>query len=583
MVGLTFTFTYSVGGGGGVVVSGVQILPRWMDVEVGVASGGVVGQVFESLWVLANSVPYPTSGNPGYLTGLPVLFGTLLTEPVPAIAYFPSLQDTLTLPQDVYKNGMITCGADPLDRVQVEFGNDWVGGCTLYFGYTDLVGAAGCAGVRAKAYQALTGGVVGGSKVDLVGVVGRWGNSSVVDVGQWVNVIEDNLGDSSQPATNPGTCSSVLTSLSLQFLTTKLGSTSNPQHVIIGARVTKTWGAFSYRCILPNDCRSTVVPSTKQKFRVRASVSFVEVDAGTGVGQAFVPPPPRLCQYRKKWAQVASTGMISYPASLLAQFRIALVLAAYFPSIQCLLNVSGMNSNRLLAIHQIKTDINNPNITWKCAPACCKCAHKADHGMSYGSCFTGEVVKPVTDSLFAFVLQTGPGGANDFGTIVNTLKEVDSPREVIVLVSTNMIPYCRQNLGKDGRLLVADLDDFGGMEEEEEEVYRELMRIQLDFFEKIGQVEPMFLGGLDVCHVMDFLGACQEQEPQCWSGISSRESENVPPPAIHTTAALHAATFGYKSPSVHLFHDRNVVAPTLPVSKFLFKDLIVLPEFFSTF
>ncbi|KAI9340921.1 hypothetical protein BDR26DRAFT_343261 [Obelidium mucronatum] len=292
---LDYTFTYSTASGF-IAIDSVSVVATFSNLMLPLAAGSVL-QTFSTHWVPAGAgkPPLPKSGNPGYIIGKPILFGTLLTVPVQAIAYFPSKASTLTLPQDVLSNGILGCAATNAQRLSVGFGEDVLTGCTMYLTYADLA-PGNCANVRNQAYAALTGGTVGQSKIDLINMVGKFGNSSQVHVNEWVPIIVDNIGDNSQPATNPGTCSSVLTALDIQFITAKLGSSSNPQNVIIAARIIKTWGSFSYRCIHPNDCRAVggLLSSKLQRFRVRAAVSFVGVNGGVGIVQPFVPPPPRL-------------------------------------------------------------------------------------------------------------------------------------------------------------------------------------------------------------------------------------------------------------------------------------------------
>ncbi|KAI8844692.1 hypothetical protein BJ741DRAFT_216953 [Chytriomyces cf. hyalinus JEL632] len=247
-------------------------------------------QTFSISWVQGNTKPIPKSGNPGYLIGKPILFGSFITQPIPAVAYFPAKADTFSLPMDVYSGGVITCGATPSNRLGLNFGEDVETGCTLYFNWNEF---KDCVNMRKIVYSAVTGGSPGSSKIELINAVGKFGNSSAEVIDEWVPVISTDLGDSSQPSTNAGTCSSILTEINVEFITAKLGLNTNPQSAIIAARVTRTWGSFSYRCITPNDCRSVdgVLQSTKQKFRVRAAVSFLDIGQAP---QAFAPPAPRL-------------------------------------------------------------------------------------------------------------------------------------------------------------------------------------------------------------------------------------------------------------------------------------------------
>ncbi|KAI8616598.1 hypothetical protein BC830DRAFT_189973 [Chytriomyces sp. MP71] len=285
---LQFNFTYTTQNGS-IQISGVSANTQFGQFQFSDAATAVM-QKFSIAWSPANVQPVPKSGNPGYILGKPVLFGSLIQLPIPAVAYFASQKDALTLPRDVYSGGFLGCTGLVTDRLGVNFGEDVETGCTLYFSYSDM---QDCATVRDAAYAAVAGAAAGASKVDLINLVGKWGNSSVEVVEQWVPILQRSLGDASKPPTSPGTCSSVLTSLTIEFLTSKMGVSSNPQTAIVAARVTKTWGSFSYRCMTPNDCRAVngIYQNRKQRFRVKAAVSFMDVGLAAS---PFVPPAPRL-------------------------------------------------------------------------------------------------------------------------------------------------------------------------------------------------------------------------------------------------------------------------------------------------
>ncbi|KAJ1550772.1 Tectonic-2 [Cladochytrium tenue] len=290
----------------------------------------LINQEFSVVWSMQNETQPPRrkSGNPGYQIGAPLLFGTYLSSPALAVAQFPYdpaaplLGGGFSLPRDALDPdpsdaaGVPACienftSPTAAGRVAVTFGEDALAGCTLYLSRGDL-GPDGCAGVRARAEAVLTaGGRVGGA----VDRVGKFGNANSTVVGDWVPVIVQELGDKSALNEAPGICTSVLTALDLQFITANLGSALNPQPAIVAARVLKTYAPLRHRCLSPADCRpasaaaSTAATLAPQRFRLRASVAFLDLSAvpapaaaiaAAAAGlpafapQAFYPPAPAI-------------------------------------------------------------------------------------------------------------------------------------------------------------------------------------------------------------------------------------------------------------------------------------------------
>ncbi|KAJ3137617.1 Tectonic-3, partial [Irineochytrium annulatum] len=315
-----YIFTYDLigatpGGGSKLAITNVSLEVGFTDL-LSMSSAAMVRQTFEVAWVQNLTSPLPRSGNPGYIHGLPVLTGAIVTSPAPAIAYFSSPLDGLTYPIDVpislfsrsvdldgssdgieqikspypsalgCSRGGQTTGGTP-DRVPVTFGEDVAGGCTLHLSRRDL---GDCVAVRALARDSLTGG----GRMMEINRIGKFGNANASVTGEWASIIVENVGDKTGSITSPNACSGVLTSVDIQFLTTPLGSDRNPQSAIVGARFVYTYGLLTYRCLHPADCATPLPGATNatQRFRLRSTVTFFEVP-GTQA-RPYVPPPPAL-------------------------------------------------------------------------------------------------------------------------------------------------------------------------------------------------------------------------------------------------------------------------------------------------
>ncbi len=131
----------------------------------------------------------PKSGNPGYISGKPILAGTLTSKDgksAVSLTTNPSMYG-LTLPMEVVLPGSVrpTCSSstDRSHRSPVLFGQTTVSSCTKYYTLAEL--KSNCAAIRKDIYTTQTLTVAG---LDLIG---KFGNASLLNVQDWVSVIND--------------------------------------------------------------------------------------------------------------------------------------------------------------------------------------------------------------------------------------------------------------------------------------------------------------------------------------------------------------------------------------------------------
>ncbi|KAL7747858.1 hypothetical protein RI367_006793 [Sorochytrium milnesiophthora] len=245
-------------------------------------------------------LPMQTSGNPGYIFGMPVLAGMSVSSPsgsATTIARMSSDSLRLLATNPLTMQCTSSSAQDVPFRAKVNFGQNAVSGCTVAYSQSDLVN--NCPSVRAAAWDAHTGGLFGN-----VTHVGRWGNSSYTDPSGWVQVLK------SPPAnlrsTDPGnvwaySCANVLQHTVLTFLWADIGPLWAPQPTILGARVTYVPTTLTYRCANPVYCTTQGMASMKQKFVLTSTVRWIRVGGGldangnvTPLTAQIVPPPPNL-------------------------------------------------------------------------------------------------------------------------------------------------------------------------------------------------------------------------------------------------------------------------------------------------
>jgi tectonic-1/3 len=225
-----------------------------------------------------NLVPRSRSGNPGYITGKPVLIGTLrTTAPVGAIDMEPEGLQVATpfIPFAASSAGTFgssTCPtSDSRGEQSVGFGYDMVTGCEMHL----TRGALSSACSSTIPYFLET------PSADQY--IGQYGNADPLDASQWIKLSKRAATVSPTFNANTGVCSNLVTGLHYKFLVAYTGERAFPQSKIVSAEVEEVVG--EWRSNVPySDAVST------QAFALQVTVSFVYKDASDLTG--YVPPAP---------------------------------------------------------------------------------------------------------------------------------------------------------------------------------------------------------------------------------------------------------------------------------------------------
>jgi hypothetical protein len=139
---------------------------------------------------------YSRSGNPGYVLGLPILSGSIITNDnsLQAISTIPDPRFGITLAQDTYNSvtGLIECPspADRLNRSPVTFGENTAGGCSLWLTIADFNSATSCNALRTRIAD------IQSSLPSLLTHVGKFGNASVENINaDWIPITKKSAGN----------------------------------------------------------------------------------------------------------------------------------------------------------------------------------------------------------------------------------------------------------------------------------------------------------------------------------------------------------------------------------------------------
>lgn len=173
------------------------------------------------------------SGNPGYRAGAPVLGGVRASADATSVT-----PGDLTVPMGSGDGTCRTAANEPNAHGTIGFGRDAISGCSVEL---NLASFADCADLSAR-FQALLA-----PASNAVNMVAKWGASDPAVVDDWL-ALEDVPPSAAASGTN-GLCTGVVTGVQYDFLVTPLGSLTNPQLRITGARRTYVTGSTRFRCM----------------------------------------------------------------------------------------------------------------------------------------------------------------------------------------------------------------------------------------------------------------------------------------------------------------------------------------------
>ena len=227
------------------------------------------------------SAQRPRSGNPGYLSGYPVLagVGAAVNGSATTNAVRQSVAGLTVLGYDAAGACQsVTAPASPSATYTnvVGFGVDGMWSCSLSLTLAQL--------------QTLCASATGLGDYLAVSAthLGMWGNSSAAAIADWVA-----LSAATYPTTAAGTmsgrtCSGLLDTLDVDVAFASFGSVPNPQRAVISA---KTEYSSSGAWVFTN-----TNPAVAQSFQVRAAVRFLEASASAVTQHVPGAPPiiPRL-------------------------------------------------------------------------------------------------------------------------------------------------------------------------------------------------------------------------------------------------------------------------------------------------
>ncbi|RYH30911.1 DUF1619 domain-containing protein [archaeon] len=232
------------------------------------------------------TVPRQRSGNPGYLQGLPVLFGyrdnTIINSLVDGLSI-----SSLTPPQSTCPTSI----AD-LSSLSILFGYDTITGCTVPLTREDLrsfccTGAGGsCLGGGASLITPSPYTSDQGLPVFLnftAGYVGMYGDADPLDVSQWLSLSLSLPPDERRWNEKTSTCSNVYAGLTIQFLVAPSGERLNPQQKIVAAAAQVVTGDWVFSLPPTDQIR-------RQTFTLQSAVSFVFQEESKLRG--YEPPAP---------------------------------------------------------------------------------------------------------------------------------------------------------------------------------------------------------------------------------------------------------------------------------------------------
>jgi hypothetical protein len=239
----------------------------------------------------ATIVARVVSGNPGYITGLPVQAGIAVSAAdQAAVAYQPAglqimaaagpmgscfAQQVAGASQQTFWEAL---GKATPSTTPVLFGVDASSSCTVEMTYETFVNniTEWCVDMSASPLFQAPAGLV----------LGIYGNADPLQRHDWISLEVDRKGI--QPTTRspmPGAllCNNFIDAVDVELLWTKSGTTRSPQPMLLAARAVLKQSAWRWR-------QEPLIGAT-QKFTISSSVTFVELKLGSSQRSNYKPEP----------------------------------------------------------------------------------------------------------------------------------------------------------------------------------------------------------------------------------------------------------------------------------------------------
>lgn len=240
------------------------------------------------------------SGNPGYIVGAPLLWGTSNMD---SVSYINEITEGLRIPAAVALSpnenlasvsSLDNCptNSEESSDVAVPFGYDISSGCSMKLTKSELkaiccTGNTNCAGSYSSNYSSSEGLPIFLNVSDFVkGMwVGQYGNADPMDSTQWLSISSPSSLTSRIWDEAASTCRNMYSGLSYEFLIAKTGERAFPQNKVIAGRVQYIESDWVWRQAI-DDSEET------QSFPLSSIVTFVYKDDEKFNG--YTPPPPPI-------------------------------------------------------------------------------------------------------------------------------------------------------------------------------------------------------------------------------------------------------------------------------------------------
>ncbi|GFR41010.1 hypothetical protein Agub_g1677, partial [Astrephomene gubernaculifera] len=236
------------------------------------SSAGPLEQGVRVSW-LPTATPQPidvvTSGNPGYITGFPLLAGTLATslasDGVTTKSAISRMVSGLPLPAPGPGGA-----CSPAALQTVKYGVNTSSTCSVSLNATQLMDFCTTGQSTPQSYVQQVMSSLYGSVVASKLYLGEWGDSDYNNVNQWLQVqVSGYPFNPSIFSTSDQACSGVITGFDLQIVTGVAFSSNNLQQKVLYANLCFKTGVWDFPENVPS--------SSAQRFYLQFNVSFIRL------------------------------------------------------------------------------------------------------------------------------------------------------------------------------------------------------------------------------------------------------------------------------------------------------------------